>query len=55
MTDYSGLPLPELRLVGADEVEGTLLVQAPPDIDVLVSDLVGRPAAGGRRAVWRHT
>ncbi len=38
---YSGLPLPELRLVGADEVEGTLLVQAPPDIDILVSDLPG--------------
>ena len=47
---YSELPLPELRLVGADEVEGTLLVQAPPDIDVLVSDLSGelRPVAAER-------
>ena len=47
---YSGLPLPELRLVGVGEVEGTLLVQAPPDIDVLVSDLSGdlRPETGER-------
>ncbi len=36
---FSELPLPELRLVGADEVEGTVLVQAPPDIELLVSDL----------------
>jgi len=36
---FSELPLPELRLVGADEVEGTVLVKAPPDIDLLVSDL----------------
>ncbi len=36
---FSELALPELRLVGADEVEGTLLVQTPPDIDLLVSDL----------------
>ncbi len=36
---FSELALPELRLAGADEVEGTLLVQTPPDIDLLVSDL----------------
>ena len=36
---FSELPLPELRLAGADEVEGTLLIQAPPDIELLVSDL----------------
>jgi len=49
---YSRLPLPELRLLGADEVEGTLLIQAPPDIDVLVSDLAGdlRPIAAERSA-----
>jgi prepilin-type N-terminal cleavage/methylation domain-containing protein len=34
---FSELPLPELRLVDADEVEGTLLVQAPPDVELLVS------------------
>ena len=33
------IPLPELRLVGADEVEGTVLIQAPPDIELLVSGL----------------
>lgn len=33
------LPLPDLRLDGADEVEGTLLVQAAPDIDLLASNL----------------
>ena len=36
---FREVPLPELRLVGADEVEGTMLVRAPPDIDLLVSDL----------------
>ena len=36
---FSQVALPELRLDGADEVEGTLLVQAPPDIELLVSDL----------------
>jgi len=36
---FSETPLPELRLVGADEVEGTVLVQAPADIELLVSDL----------------
>jgi len=36
---FSELPLPELRLVGADEVEGTVRVQAPPDVELLVSDL----------------
>ncbi len=33
------IALPELRLTGANEVEGTLLVQAPPDIELLASDL----------------
>ena len=36
---FNELPLPELRLAGADEVEGTVLVQAPPDVELLVSDL----------------
>ncbi|MHB8952966.1 MAG: DUF1559 family PulG-like putative transporter [Pirellulaceae bacterium] len=47
---YSVLALPELRLVDTDEVEGTLLVQSPPDIDLLVSDLSGdlRPVAAER-------
>ncbi len=36
---FHELPLPDLRLIGADEVEGTLLVQAPPDVELLVSDL----------------
>ncbi len=46
---FSELPLPELRLAGADEVEGTVLVQAPPDIEVLVSDLSDdlQPVAAG--------
>ena len=36
---FSELALPDLRLAGADEVEGTVLVQAPPDIELLVADL----------------
>ncbi|NUQ63300.1 MAG: DUF1559 domain-containing protein [Pirellulales bacterium] len=36
---FRELPLPELRLADADEVEGTLLVQAPPDIELVLSDL----------------
>ncbi|NQT15786.1 MAG: hypothetical protein HQ582_23715, partial [Planctomycetes bacterium] len=36
---FNELPLPELRLAGADEIEGTVLVQAPPDVELLVSDL----------------
>ena len=36
---FSELPLPEVRVVGAGEVEGTVLVQAPADLDLLVSDL----------------
>ena len=36
---FSELPLPALRLVGADEVEGTVLIRTPPDMDLLVSDL----------------
>jgi hypothetical protein len=36
---FSETPLPELRLAGAEDVEGTVLVQAPPDIELLVSDL----------------
>jgi len=46
---FSELPLPELRLAGADEVEGTLLVQTPPDIEALVSDLSDdlQPVAAG--------
>lgn len=46
---FSELPLPEVRLADADEVEGTVLVQAPPDIEVLVSDLSDdlQPVAAG--------
>jgi len=36
---FSELSLPELKLAGADEVEGTVLVQAPADIELLVSGL----------------
>jgi hypothetical protein len=36
---YRELPLPEVRLVDADEVEGTLLVQVPPEIEMQVADL----------------
>ena len=36
---FSELPLPELRLSGADEVEGTVLIQAPPDMELLVANL----------------
>lgn len=36
---FSDIALPELRLPGADEVEGTVLIQAPPDLELLVSDL----------------
>ena len=46
---YHELPLPDLRLAGADEVEGTLLVDAPPEIELAASELLGRFAAGGRR------
>jgi len=35
---FSELPLPEVRLVDADEVEGTLLVQSPADIELQVAD-----------------
>ena len=50
--EFNRLPLPELRLVGASEVEGTILLQAPPDIDLLVSDLSSdlRPVAAERSA-----
>jgi hypothetical protein len=36
---YHELPLPELRLVGADEVEGTLLIQVPAEVEMQVADL----------------
>ena len=36
---FHELALPDMRLVGADEVEGTVCVQAPPEIELLVSDL----------------
>jgi len=36
---FSELPMPEVRLAGAEEVEGTLLVQAPPDLELLLADL----------------
>jgi len=46
------LPLPDLRLVGADEVEGTMLIQAPADIDLLAADVAAGleavPAAAPR-------
>ena len=37
--EFSELLLPDLRLTGADEVEGTLLIQTPADMELLVSDL----------------
>lgn len=37
--ELSEIALPALRLSGADEVEGTILVQAPPEIELMVSDL----------------
>ena len=50
---YSELPLPELRLVGADEVEGTVLVRAPPDVELEVSELSPdlQPVAADRSRV----
>ncbi len=36
---YRELPLPEVRLVEADEVEGTLLVQVPAEVEMHVTDL----------------
>ncbi len=36
---FHELPLPELRVVGADEVEGTLLVRTPAEIELVVTDL----------------
>ena len=36
---FHELPLPCLRVIGADEVEGTLLLQSPPDIDLLATGL----------------
>ncbi|TVS17816.1 MAG: DUF1559 domain-containing protein [Planctomycetaceae bacterium] len=36
---YRELPLPEVRLVDADEVEGTLLIQVPPEVEMQVADL----------------
>ena len=47
---FSELPLPEVRLAGADEVEGTLLVQTVPDIELQVSDLSNdlQPVAADR-------
>lgn len=51
---FQELPLPDLRLVGADEVEGTMLIQAPADIDLLAADisadLEAVPAAAPRGA-----
>lgn len=36
---YLELPLPEVRVVDADEVEGTLLIQVPPEVQMQVADL----------------
>lgn len=48
--EFSELPLPEVRLAGADEVEGTVLIQTPPDMELLISDLSGdlQPVAADR-------
>ncbi len=35
----SVVPLPEVRVVGADELEGTILIQTPPDIELQMEDL----------------
>ena len=47
---FSELPLPDVRLVGADEMEGTVLVQTPPDMELLISELSGdlQPVAADR-------
>lgn len=53
---FGELALPELRVDGADEVGGTLLVQAPPDIELQLLDLsddlqpVAAEGAGGDAA-----
>ncbi len=53
---FHELPLPELRLADVDEVEGTLRLQAPPEIELLVSELsdelqpVAAEATGGGAA-----
>ncbi|MFO7908356.1 MAG: DUF1559 domain-containing protein, partial [Pirellulaceae bacterium] len=49
---FTELPFPVLRVAGADTVEGTVLIHAPPDIELLVSDLSSdvRPVAAERRA-----
>ncbi|NLS94913.1 MAG: DUF1559 domain-containing protein [Planctomycetaceae bacterium] len=46
----SELPLPEVRLAGADELEGTVLILAPPEMELLISDLSEdlRPVAADR-------
>lgn len=47
---FSELPLPEVRVAAADELEGTLLIQAPPDIELRVADLSNglQPVAADR-------
>ncbi|MBN2292274.1 MAG: hypothetical protein JXM70_07610, partial [Pirellulales bacterium] len=55
---FHELPLPDLRLVGADEVEGTVRVQAPVEIELLVTDLsddLQPVAADGSRGVSDKT
>lgn len=51
---FQELPLPDLRLVDADEVEGTMLIRAPADIDLLAADIAAGleavPAAAPRSA-----
>ena len=50
--EFSELPMPEVRLAGADEVEGTVLIQAPPHMELLISDLSDglQPVAADRSA-----
>ena len=47
---FSDLPLPDVRLVGADDLEGTVLIQTPPDMEMLIHDLSSdmQPVAADR-------
>ena len=52
---FTELPFPGLRVAGSDTVEGTVLIRAPPDVELLVSDLPGdvQPMAAERNAESR--
>ncbi|MFW6106611.1 MAG: DUF1559 domain-containing protein [bacterium] len=52
---FTELPFPGLRVARSDTVEGTVLLRAPPDIELLVSDLPSdvQPMAAERKAESR--